>query len=275
MFGRGRKARRDGSEQARGGPSGQAGEPVIAALLLEGDTFDVAALERKLRGATVAGRTPTDFRIDNGILTLQLDDELIAVAPMPVPYPWSDLQGPCATSWLWPRGTSATSVEKHRTHVLVTAIGGNAPPVERRLALTQVVAAAAELPGVMGVYWPEGTLVHYPPLFVKMARAATSPKGPPLYLWVDFRVGRNPDGTSALFTTGLRPLGRLEVEVPRIAMPPGELRDWAVNIAYYLLENGDRVKDGDTIGMSATQKIRIRHRPGSFGQKGTVMQLQA
>lgn len=34
----------------------------------------------------------------------------------------------------------------------------------------------------------------------------------------------------------------------------------------------DRVKD-DTIGVSAEQRIRIRHAKGKFGQPGTVTQL--
>jgi hypothetical protein len=67
----------------------------------------------------------------------------------------------------------------------------------------------------------------------------------------------------------------MEFEIPRIDMPPQELRKWCVNIAYYMLEAGQKIKDGDTIGMSAEQQIRIRHRRSSFGVEGTVMQLEA
>ena len=107
-----------------------------------------------------------------------------------------------------------------------------------------------------------------------MATTITDLKAPPLYLLVDFRVYANEDGTSRMFTTGLAPLGRMEVEIPSLAMPPGKLREWAVDIAYYLLDAGGKVKDGDTMGVSATQQIRIRHRPSSFGGRGTVLQFQ-
>jgi hypothetical protein len=174
---------------------------------------------------------------------------------------------------MWPKETPASTLEAHRTHLLCTMSGGAADPITRRLMLTAVTAAAAEQPGVMGVYWPHGTLVHFPPVFIEMANAITSPDAPPLYLWVDFRVFRNPDGTTGLFTTGLGALGHMEIEIPKIKMPPGELREWAVNIAYYLLEKGPVLKHGNTIGMTATQQIKIRHMPSLFGHPGKVLRM--
>ena len=92
-------------------------------------------------------------------------------------------------------------------------------------------------------------------------------------------VGRSaryakPDGTIGLFTTGLGPLGHMEIEIPRIDMPAGVLREWLVNIMYYLLENGPVLKHGQTIGMSAEQKIRISHSPSRFGHRGKVIRLE-
>jgi len=133
-----------------------------------------------------------------------------------------------------------------------------------------VTALAARQPGVMAVYWPEARSVHYPPVFVSMAEQFASPEAPPLYLWVDLRVLRNPDGT-----TGLSALGHMEIEIPRIGdMDPGELREWSLNIMCYLLENGPVLKHGHTIGMTAEQQIRIRHCRSSFGHPGKVIRLE-
>jgi hypothetical protein len=107
-----------------------------------------------------------------------------------------------------------------------------------------------------------------------MAAEINSPEAPPLYLWVDLRAIRNKDGTTGLFTTGLSALGHMEIELPRIEMDPGELREWLLNIMYYLLENGPVLKHGETIGMSEEQKIRIRHCPSSFGHPGKVIRLE-
>lgn len=246
----------------------------MAALLLQGDSFPMEHLREAVGQRRFGGMTGEGAAINDGVLTFQLGDDIAGVALMPAPYPWSDLEGPVATAWMWPPERRAISVKPHRTHLLVSLIGGTAGPIHRRLVLTQLTAMAAKAQGVLGIYWPEGTLVHYPKVFIEMAKAIDNPDAPPLHLWVDFRVFRNPDRTSGMFTTGLAKLGVMEVEIPRIAMPPGELREWSVNIACYFLENFDRIKDGDTIGMSARQKIRIRHARSSFGNEGTVMRLE-
>jgi hypothetical protein len=66
----------------------------------------------------------------------------------------------------------------------------------------------------------------------------------------------------------------MQIEIPRIDKEPGELREWLLNVVYYLLENGPVLKHGQTIGMTAKHQIRIRHCPSSFGHHGTVISLE-
>jgi hypothetical protein len=232
----------------------------------------MAAAKQAIGAGEIAGASASDFRMDKQILNFRLDDEMLFVAPMGVPYPWSDLEGPCHTSWMWPRENPATNLKGHKSHVLVTAIKGSADALSRRARLTHMVGRLAQLDGVVGVYWPEATLVHYPPVFAKMA-AIAAPKKPPLYLWVDFRVIRNDRGTLDCFTTGLVPLGLLEMEISGVAMPPGELREWAIRIASYMLQRGAPIPHGDTIGPTAEQQLRVTHGPSRFPSRGTVMRF--
>jgi hypothetical protein len=248
------------------------GDPIISALLLEGDSFPVDAFLKQLAKAQVAGKAVSSIsRGDGGVFSFDVGDEFLALALMPAPYP--NLEGPIATSWMWPRQPPIETVKHHRSHLLITAMGGAADPVRRRLVLTAVTALAARQPGVMAIYWPEATLVHFPPVFINMAEKLSSTEGPPLYLWVDLRALRNEDGTTGLFTTGLPALGHMEIEIPRIDMGAGELREWLLSLMYYLLQNGPVLKHGQTIGMTAEQQIRIRHGPSSFGHPGTVIRL--
>jgi hypothetical protein len=126
----------------------------------------------------------------------------------------------------------------------------------------------------MAVYWGDASLVIFPRLFIEMAEEINTPQSPPLYLWVDLRAVRNEDGTTGLFTTGLAPLGHMEIEIPRIEMEIGDLREWLLEIMCYLLENGPLLLDAQTIGMSAEQQFRIRHCPSIFGHAGQVIRLE-
>jgi hypothetical protein len=250
------------------------GGPVIAALLMEGDSFPIEAMKQRIARGPIGGRTPADIKTEKGFLMFTLGDDLVAVAPMPAPYPWSDLEGPCATSWMWPKATPATTMRRHRSHVIVTLLNGSSDPIKRRHLLTQILKLAADLPGVIGIFWPEATVVHFPPLFIKMASSTENPQVSMLCLWADFRVVRNPDQSFGLFTTGLKPLGHLELEIPSISMQPAELRQWAMNIVTYLMDPKTNVKNGDTIGISAQQQLRVRHVPSQFPERGTVMRLE-
>jgi hypothetical protein len=243
--------------------------------LLEGETFPVDAFLKEVAKTRIQGKSASEIDRGKGtVFSFKVGDEVFGLALIPAPYPAADLDGPIATSWMWPKQPPIADLKKHRSHLLVTMMGGAMDRVRRRLMLTAVTALAARQAGVMAVYWPEATLVLFPPLFVNMAEEINTPEVPPLYLWVDLRAFRNEDGTTGLFTTGLARLGHMEIEIPSIEMEPGELREWLLNIMYYLLENGPVLQDGQTIGMSAEQKIQIRHCPSSFGHTGRVIRLE-
>jgi hypothetical protein len=188
---------------------------------------------------------------------------------MPAPIPWSDLEGPCATSWLWKEAT--TVMRGHTTHLIVT-VSGEDGPVERMRLLTQVTTAVlATCPEAVGVFWTHAALVIQPPLFRDFA---TEMIERPLYIWVDFRVGPNAKGRASGFTTGMESLGLMELETEDSPEPPGELRDRFFGLANYLLDNGPVIRDGDTIGEDANERIQVVYADSAFGHKGKVMRLQ-
>jgi len=95
-----------------------------------------------------------------------------------------------------------------------------------------------------------------------------------IYLWIDFRRQQNPDGTFTVYTTGLEALGFMEIEIQNSTKKIRELVDRASNICCYLLDNGPVLKDGDTIGLTAEEKIKISHTPSIWDQNRLVYQLK-
>ena len=88
------------------------------------------------------------------------------------------------------------------------------------------------------------------------------------------RVGwEEPEVSSAGFTTGLAKLGLMEIEARGAPEKPSELRERLEAISEYMVERGAAIPDGDTLGESASEKIKVSHGPSSFGAKGTVMAL--
>jgi hypothetical protein len=216
---------------------------------------------------TVATNSP---RWENGNLFLSVRDAKLAVALMPAPIPWSQLAGPCATAWRWPDATNA--MRRHTNHFIIALIGGTIEAVERRLLLTQIVSTVASAADSVGVYWGEGTLVHEPRAFTRMATKARS-NNIPGPLWIDVRVEQNDDGTLRCFTTGLEPLGFLEIEVERSELPQSELADFIGDTACYIVNQRLHIPDGDTMGRTHDEMYVVRHGPSMF-DRPAVMRLE-
>jgi hypothetical protein len=204
-------------------------------------------------------------------LSLRIGAADVVIGKMPAPVPWSDLEGPCATSVLWPDAEAA--IRGHTNHAIVT-VNGELSPVELSTLLTQTTAALmVSSPESIGVFWTNATMVVPKDLFFSFATEVL-PLGPPLLIWVDCRVGWAESETiSAGFTTGLAELGLMELETQTATEAPSELRKRFEAIAGYLLENGPVIGDGDSLGDSEAEKIRVVYTDSKFGAKGPVMNL--
>jgi hypothetical protein len=213
---------------------------------------------------------PRDVSSKKGILTFKLDDQLAAVALMPTPIPWSDLEGPCAAAWYWPK--AADAMKAHKSHLIVTLSGGRRTIIDRCLLLTALVASVTAVSNAAGIYWGSGTVLQSPNAFLEVA-GEMKQEFLPLRLWIDFRLVPDRPGVHSLFTTGLEAFGHMDLEVPKSRQKPEAIFDLAFNAAHYLLDRGPVLKDGDTFGTSDEQKIKVRHVASRWGHSGKILSL--
>ncbi|KKM60397.1 hypothetical protein LCGC14_1542240 [marine sediment metagenome] len=240
-------------------------------MLGEDAVVSVSDIQHKLSAnwPDLPAATDTDEKDDT--LSFRVGSFDIILAKMPAPIPWSDLEGPCATSTLWPK--AGEQVKGHEIHWIVT-VSGESSPLELSTLLTQVTASVmAACPSALGVYWGNARLVVPKNIFIDFAKEVL-PHGPPLHIWVDFRVGKDTEKSSSGFTSGMAALGHLEFEAQGSPEPPGELRERLLSLAGYVVENGPAIKDGDTIGEDANERIRIVYAKSAFGHRGQVMRLE-
>jgi hypothetical protein len=206
----------------------------------------------------------------SGTLSLRTSDVEFNVGLLPMAIPWAELSGPAETAWHWPE--AAAVLEKHSAHLVVTASTSAPDVIDLMLALTRVVAAVALSTPALGIYWRGATQVHDVQPFVDEAKTASRERLP-LYLWLRFGLVGEEDGTTSLHTTGLADVADMEIEFPHAHLDPETLVDRAFNIAHYLLDNGPVLKDGDTIGISAAERLDIRHAPSMFDAQRRVYSL--
>lgn len=211
-----------------------------------------------------SGPAPTNFEVreDNqgpgpATMTFDLDGLTVAMAMIPAPIPGGELDGPAATTWLWPGASAAMG--RVGAHVVVWVSGPDA--VQNHWAVTRVVSAVIRATGALGVYWGSAGLVISGEVFDGLAHEYVG--GLPTMLWVDYRatVRRR---RASLFTVGMADFGLMEIEIHRSKRKPGELREFVMGIAGYLIESGPVINDGDTVGGSEAEKIKVRYAPSEF-----------
>jgi hypothetical protein len=222
-----------------------------------------------LRDKYTSDPVPTAGSAGDPSVFFDLPDGTAVFALMPAPIPWGDLEGPCQTAFWWPEAEAV--LRKHTHHFIVSLMTEVGTPLERHVWLTKFIAALVESSDAAGVYWGTGTVVHPPGMFCEQAERAAADNPVP-QLWIDLRCW--PEGRGFRFaTTGMYAFGIPEVEVDHATWPPGELYDFCANVVAYILRRGSAIPDGESIGRSATEKIKIRHAPSMWERDGPVMKL--
>jgi hypothetical protein len=176
------------------------------------------------------------------------------------------------SSWWWPETREVVAKTKAHAVTVVTGQLDKTPARERILLELQLAAAALDvLTSATAVVWPDANAMWPPSAFRSELDRA---KGEiPVSLVVPVKLGRDtenlrPDGTPKWFarTEGLNALGIMEVEWRAFGGEFLDLANWLHGIAWYLINKGPIVGDGETMGSDAPgvmPPVVIRHEPST------------
>lgn len=213
---------------------------------------------------------------DSPMQCLEYGDALIALMPIPVPI-GDDIDQICAHSRLWPNATPAPVDYAAHTIVTVMTFGKDGQDDSQLVAqaalLSRVLASAIALSeSIQAVYFGSANHVVLPGLFRELAQA-TLPEPMPI-AWVAINVGARPDGVMTGHTRGMDMLGLMDVEIPETQDSAEDVFGRLTGIVDYLIENGMVISDGDTLGASAEERIRVVYGPSALDPERQVMRLQ-
>lgn len=220
----------------------------------------LAALADKVLGQVIetrGGQAP-------GLLAYQSPQGLVSVLLMPFPFPPGDLKDDLAQRAAWPDWKKEAATWK--SHVIVTLTGAPNSFEARKAGVQTVLGAAAALAGHAGasaVGWSGSLLFHGAASAVQLLKAAPIPPGIVVRtLWRHSAMGSNiPEAR----TQGLRLFGLPEIEHTATGEEVTTLYNRILNLATYLIQRGDVIADGSTVGNEATPNMRASRVAGSDG----------
>jgi Domain of unknown function (DUF4261) len=235
---------------------------VASVILPEAKPVEPERLAAAIRKRVTDKERFTALEKDKGVLLLRIAEGTALVTLMEAPIPDQELQNVCRFAWHWRE--ACETVNDHQAHLLVVLMGTKLGRLDSAVLQTKIVAALLEESDAVAAYW--GTALNSRKVFLERSANADRDR-PPTELWVDYRLGLDEKGRFSLSTDGLVDFNLMEIEVKDVVMPAQELYGVVQGMAAYLIRKGPIIRDGDTVGASAKQRIRIRHRR-SYWRKG-------
>ncbi|NOU61999.1 DUF4261 domain-containing protein [Marinifilum sp. JC070] len=234
-------------------------KPMLGMILLEeANSIQMDKVVRELKESWKLTLREMESAKETSILVI--DGYRIAIANMPVPIPGDEIKAAAEYNYFWQNGVEEAS--KHKEHVILSIMNAGKDNVKENILFNQVAAAILNHSKALGVYIGGRTLLLKKDFYLANTEMM-SEQDLPLYNWIYFGL-RQEKGKQSIYTYGLADFNKPEMEIVNSNKSMAELSEIMFNMAHYVVASDVILKDGETIGMSATQKLEISYSKGKY-----------
>ena len=237
-------------------------------LLSKPEPPDAAVISRAFASLTENSRTLQRREGNEAVLLFDLDDDddaMVALMPMPVPNREADEAAAFSISSF---GTGWT-LPAHEAHLVVT-LQSSTSPLDSLLTFTSLVAAVTEASPAVGVYCGNAGATHDPKFFIDVAREDSAESG--IMVWNGVSAAKEADGRTSLLSLGMK-----QLDLPDLwLIAPSEMEPLVLffNLLSYVVDRGEPIPDGDTIGPTEEQRIPVRYVPSPVDPTTQVWRVE-
>lgn len=228
------------------------------------ERYDTNAVIENLK--TFWGLTISDFTGDDNSAVFKIQGEMVALAYMPAPIPWEDIQGTAQYAYNWQ--TATEDLENHNGHAIVSIMSSQKSTKERFTILSKLLCSILSTSNAIGVYQGTQTLLIPKSEYLDNIEEIKQ-QGTPVTLWIYIGIRPSEQGNS-IYTYGLTEFSKQEMEVINSKLPIEELYNFISNISAYVINSNVTFKNGETLGYTEEQKIKIISSKGQFVEGQTL-----
>lgn len=238
--------------QEEGGETEHEGGNFLGFVLLSTPEFDEEAFRAALKEDwDIEYPEEADDEEHEGTIVFHVNEMMVTVGLIETKVPDGEAEY-WANSNFMTREKSIAAAQKHQAHLIVAVLGGD-KPLQAGELYVKVAASCLKASNALGIY--ECGTVWLPEDFIRSAMFIKEGEIP-LPVLVFIGLYQDEKGVSS-WTNGLRAFGKEELEVMASSQSSMEVYDMMMNISAYLLEQGATLRDGETIGLTAEQKLTI------------------
>lgn len=221
-------------------------------LLPQGKPLQSGPLEKALKEFNELGAVSWLSSQREGASAFSVGGINVLAALMPMPVPEGEADGATERSLSGLDGS--WTLPEHQAHLVVAQQGATSGKLEELTTFTRVVAGIVRATNAVGVYWGEGGATHHPEFVVDMAHSEL-----PLPLWVGVSVAKAGAGHE-LLSIGMKQLGLPELLLSTPTLEGGVF-EFFYDLLAYAARRGKRLPEGDSVGRTEKEKLKIRYVP--------------
>ena len=236
--------------------------PFAGFVLLSTPEWDLEAFKAQLKADWDIDYPPADGEQsgendDKTVAVFDVDGMTAAASLMEAPVPDGEAEY-WANSNFMDRENALAAAQSHKAHVMIAVMDKEHSPRERGELYVKLVSTLLKAPNALGVY-TNGT-VWLPDYFIQVSEDLKEGDLPLLDL-VFVGLVQYEKGICG-WTNGLRAFGKDELEIRDSQQSPQDVHELLLNISGYLIEEDVTLRDGETLGYTAEQKLHITRSEG-------------
>lgn len=243
----------------------ETGNSILGMILLEDKQsmrIDAAIKELKMRWKLKATNTGV---VEEGLI-LNIEDNAFLIAHIPAPIPGDEISTTAAYQFFWE--DAETEATKHQSHIIISMPDTGNDLVKANLLFTKVVSSFLNHSNAIGFYMGSRSLLLEKEFYVEAVEELSKDELP-LFLWLYFGF-RKEEKTHSMYTYGLEDFGKRELEIIESDQPIDVINEMMYNISHYIIAYDVTLKDGETIGESDEQKLKISLSKGKYLDQKTL-----
>lgn len=214
-----------------------------------------------------------NFKSQDGVYAFEIDTYQVGIGLIPATIPQQELEYPISTAWYWENAQQEISA--HQSHYVVFVSSKTATSLKILTFLTKLVFSLSKRLDTVAIYWGQSAQVFQPSFYYANCDGfIEDDTNYPLPIWIKITGFENSDGSLYLYSKGLSAFKQRELE---IISYQGSFLDgyfFLTDLANYLLINGPVIKDGDTVGESETERIKVIFKKSDLFPEQDVLSLQ-
>ena len=183
---------------------------------------------------------------------LIIDDYKVVIAPFASAMPVEALELGALRNYLF--NNALEVIMKHTNHVAIGIVEGTGNTLEESILLSKLLAVATVQTGATAIY-TNGILYEADKYYQETENLRDNVLPMMNLVWVD--IDFEEDGTVSLYTNGMEELDQLNVEFLHCPWEPERAWKYILSVANFILTSGKEINDGDSIGRTETEELRV------------------